>query len=147
VHVRQGMRSAWLTLIKNTLNRLTLRVARSRRGPFTIVRHVGRSSGKTFETPIIVQPTAGGFVIALTYGPDVNWYKNVVAAGGCELIRHRRRYVIDRLEPLATREAINAFPVPQRWILTALHEDLFVKFVRRQPSEPAPGWRRPRARS
>ena len=27
----------------------------------------------------------GGYVIALTYGPDADWVKNVLAAGGCEL--------------------------------------------------------------
>jgi hypothetical protein len=30
--------------------------------------------------------TAGdGYVLALTYGPDTDWVKNVLAAGGCEL--------------------------------------------------------------
>jgi hypothetical protein len=26
-----------------------------------------------------------GYVIALTYGPETDWVKNVLAAGGCEL--------------------------------------------------------------
>ena len=26
-----------------------------------------------------------GYVLALTYGPDTDWVKNVLAAGGCEL--------------------------------------------------------------
>ena len=26
-----------------------------------------------------------GYVIALTYGPETGWVKNVLAAGGCEL--------------------------------------------------------------
>ncbi|MEF2975874.1 nitroreductase family deazaflavin-dependent oxidoreductase [Subtercola sp. YIM 133946] len=128
--VRSGIRSAWLALIKRTLNRLTLRIARSSRGPFTIVQHVGRRSGRTFETPIIVQPTAGGFVIALTYGPDVNWFRNVVAAGGCVLVHHRRRYTVAGIEPMDARQAIAAFPVPQRWILTALRQEDFALLVR-----------------
>ena len=28
----------------------------------------------------------GGFVIALTYGSDVDWVRNVMAAGECELL-------------------------------------------------------------
>ena len=29
--------------------------------------------------------TEDGYVLALTYGPDTDWVKNVLAAGGCEL--------------------------------------------------------------
>jgi hypothetical protein len=29
--------------------------------------------------------TGDGYIVALTYGPDADWVKNVVAAGGCEL--------------------------------------------------------------
>jgi hypothetical protein len=29
-------------------------------------------------------------VIALTYGPESDWVRNVLAAGGCELITHGR---------------------------------------------------------
>ncbi|WP_308259003.1 hypothetical protein [Pseudonocardia sp. H11422] len=32
-----------------------------------------------------VFPTPRGHVIALTYGPDADWVKNVQAAGGCDL--------------------------------------------------------------
>ncbi len=56
---------------KHILNRLTGKMARSARGPFSIVCHVGRRSGKTYETPIIAIPAADGFVVALTYGPEV----------------------------------------------------------------------------
>jgi hypothetical protein len=31
-------------------------------------------------------------VIALTYGSDADWVRNVVAAGGCELETRRRRH-------------------------------------------------------
>jgi deazaflavin-dependent oxidoreductase (nitroreductase family) len=49
------------------------------------VRHSGRRSGRTYETPINVFRTSDGYVAALTYGPDTDWVRNVVAAGGCEL--------------------------------------------------------------
>lgn len=80
------MRRKWLWLIKNTLNKVTMRVARSGHGPFSLVRHVGRKSGKTYETPIVVARVPEGFIAELTYGEDVNWYRNIVAAGGCELL-------------------------------------------------------------
>lgn len=50
-----------------------------------LVVHTGRRSGRRYETPVMVFPAQGGFVIALTYGPGTEWVQNVVAAGGCEL--------------------------------------------------------------
>ena len=49
------MRRTWLWLLKNTLNRVTTRAARSGHGPFSLVRHVGRKSGKTYEKRVDYQ--------------------------------------------------------------------------------------------
>ena len=52
-----------------------------------VVIHRGRRSGRQYQTPVNVFPRPGGrYVVALTYGPDTDWCKNVVAAGGCELV-------------------------------------------------------------
>jgi deazaflavin-dependent oxidoreductase (nitroreductase family) len=38
-------------------------------------------------TPVNIFPRPDGrYVVALTYGPDTDWVKNVLAAGGCELL-------------------------------------------------------------
>jgi len=66
------------------LNRVTRRVAPWMPG-FGVVVHRGRRSGKAYETPVNVFATADGYVLALTYGTDTDWVKNVLAAGGCEL--------------------------------------------------------------
>ncbi|HEY9378062.1 MAG TPA: nitroreductase family deazaflavin-dependent oxidoreductase [Jiangellaceae bacterium] len=52
---------------------------------FGIVEHTGRRSGRTYRTPVNVFRTPGGYVIALTYGSNTDWVKNVLAAGGCSL--------------------------------------------------------------
>ena len=57
-------------------------------------------------------PVPGGFVIELTYGYDVDWHKNVLAAGGCTLIWHGKEYMIDRLEALDAETGRAAFPPP-----------------------------------
>src|SRR5579859_4030060 len=98
--VLQQIRHRFLTFLKERFNPLTRRlIAKSRRGPFAIVRHTGRRSGRTYETPIIVEPVKDGFVFELTYGPDVDWYKNVQAAGGCTVRWHGKDYVINKIEP------------------------------------------------
>jgi deazaflavin-dependent oxidoreductase (nitroreductase family) len=52
---------------------------------FGLVVHRGRRSGREYQTPVNVFPADDGFIIALTYGADTDWVKNVQAAGGCEL--------------------------------------------------------------
>ena len=117
------------TFLKHTLNRATTRAARGRGGPFALVKHVGRKSGKPYETPIIVQPTEGGFVIELTYGPEVDWYRNVVAANGCRVLYHGAEHVIEGLEPLPAAEGIAAFTPGQQGILRLLRRTHFVKLL------------------
>jgi len=66
------------------LNRVVQHVAPWMPG-LALVVHRGRSSGRTYRTPVNVFGTGDGFIMALTYGPDTDWVKNVQAAGGCEL--------------------------------------------------------------
>lgn len=70
---------------KAGLNRLTRHVAPWLPG-FGVVVHRGRRTGRAYRTPVNVFPAGTGYVIALTYGPDTDWVKNVLAAGGCELL-------------------------------------------------------------
>jgi deazaflavin-dependent oxidoreductase (nitroreductase family) len=60
----------------------------ARRAPqFGVVVTHGRKSGTRFETPVNIFDADHGVVIALTYGENVDWLKNVLAAGSCEVIR------------------------------------------------------------
>jgi deazaflavin-dependent oxidoreductase (nitroreductase family) len=73
------------------INRVATRLFPSMPG-FGVVVHRGRRSGSVYQTPVNVFATEDGYVFALTYGPDTDWVKNVLAAGGCEL-RTRGRTV------------------------------------------------------
>jgi len=127
--VGQGIRRRFLTFLRNYFNPLTRKIAHSSRGPFAIVRHVGRRSGKTYETPIIVGRADDGFVFELTYGPDVDWYKNLQAAGGGNLVWHGKDYTINKIEPLDTETGRAAFPVPAQLILRLVGKKHFFKMV------------------
>ena len=69
---------------KAGLNRLTRHIAPWMPG-FGVIVHRGRRSGRRYETPVNVFSAGHGYVIALTYGLETDWVKNVLAAGGCEL--------------------------------------------------------------
>jgi deazaflavin-dependent oxidoreductase (nitroreductase family) len=64
---------------KYVTNRVLRGLVNASRGPFAILGHIGRRSGKPYETMIMVWPTREGFVIALTYGPQVDWLRNLLA--------------------------------------------------------------------
>ena len=113
-------RNRFLWTLKHTLNRVTTRAARSRRGPFSLVRHVGRRSGRQYETPVILARVPAGFVAELTYGPDVDWYKNITVAGRCTVLHHGREYAVDAITDYPAEQGVAAFPPPARVILKAL---------------------------
>lgn len=59
-----------------------------------IIEHVGRTSGTEYRTPLTVFGTESGYVVLLGYGPNTQWVKNVVAAGGARLRRHGRTVAV-----------------------------------------------------
>ncbi len=119
------VRRAFLILLKHTLNRLTSRIARSGRGPFSLVRHVGRVSGTTYESPLILAAVPEGFVAELTYGPEVNWYRNIVAAGGCVVVHAGAEHRVTAIEPCDRDTGLRAFGYPRALVLRLLRRHDF----------------------
>jgi len=76
---------------KAGLNKVTRRIAPWMPG-LGVVVHRGRRSGRVYQTPVNVFAVQDGYVLALTYGPDTDWVKNILAAGECEL-RTRGRLI------------------------------------------------------
>jgi deazaflavin-dependent oxidoreductase (nitroreductase family) len=120
---------------KYVTNRLLRGFANLSLGPFAIIRHVGRRSGKPYETVIWVWPLGEGFVIALTYGPEVDWYRNMLATGGGSVVWHKRVYVVGKPEPIDAKAAMPAFPAAFRPIFRRAGMQDFV-LMRSSSSEP-----------
>jgi deazaflavin-dependent oxidoreductase (nitroreductase family) len=81
-------------------NALVLRFAGSRYlRLYGVVHHRGRRSGRTYTTPVVVRPTADGFVIPLAFGERADWFRNVRAAGGCEIRWNGTTYSV--VDPVA----------------------------------------------
>ncbi len=97
---------------------------------FAILRYTGRKSGRQFKTPMNVFKRGDAYVFALTYGSDVQWVKNVVAAGGC-VIRTRGRD-IHLVEPeIFVDRTGHLMPVPVRLILRLNN---VTEFMRMRPA-------------
>jgi deazaflavin-dependent oxidoreductase (nitroreductase family) len=94
-----------------------------------VVSHVGRKSGRTYRTPVVAFPNAGGYIIALVYGSESDWVKNVLAAGSCELLTRGRRVRLfdprietdpsNRWAPLPVRLVLRLIRVPQHMRLSS----------------------------
>jgi deazaflavin-dependent oxidoreductase (nitroreductase family) len=52
---------------------------------FAIISHRGRRSGEIHRTPMNVFRDGDDYLFALTYGSNVQWVKNVLAAGEADL--------------------------------------------------------------
>ncbi len=117
---------------KRVLNRVMLKIAGAAHSPISIVYHVGRRSGKPYETPVIVEPLADSFVFALTYGPEVDWYRNVLAAGHAELLWHGKKFALANPELIDIKTALPVFPSFARPLLQTLGTRHFFRMKYRE---------------
>ena len=67
------------------LNRRVFNPGEIRRGVRPVLIHVGRSTGRTYRTPLDAHPVPGGYVFIPRYGPRTDWVRNVLAAGAARL--------------------------------------------------------------
>ena len=94
---------------------------------FAIVVHRGRSTGRQYRTPVnAFRRPGGGYVLALTYGPDAQWVRNVLAQGGCVLeVRGRR---VELGNPRVVQDpARRPVPAPVRAVLRLIGVDFFLE--------------------
>jgi deazaflavin-dependent oxidoreductase (nitroreductase family) len=113
-------------------NRLTLRFAGHLPGA-GIVIHTGRRSGRTYRTPVGLFVSDGSYIIALTYGRESQWVRNVLAAGRCELMTRGR--LLELTGPEVFRdERRSAIPFAPRLVLGAVRVDEFLRLSLAEPS-------------
>jgi deazaflavin-dependent oxidoreductase (nitroreductase family) len=106
-------------------NRITSRFA-ARLPGFGILTHVGRKSGRVYRPPVNVFRVPEGFLIALTYGRDSEWVRNVLAAGGCELETQGVRYRLSA-PTIAHDPTQRRFPLPVRIVLWLIGANDFMQ--------------------
>jgi deazaflavin-dependent oxidoreductase (nitroreductase family) len=72
--------------------------------PWAVILHRGRRSGRQYRTPLFAFKRGRTLVIALLYGEESEWLRNLRAGGG-HVIRAGRTFVVGAPEVVATREA------------------------------------------
>jgi deazaflavin-dependent oxidoreductase (nitroreductase family) len=92
-----------------------IRTFAGRRGsPVAVVEHRGRRSGRRYRTPVVAFRVDGGYVVALLYGADRDWVRNVLAAGSCVLERGGRRVELVHARVLDASDSMALVPVLMR---------------------------------
>jgi deazaflavin-dependent oxidoreductase (nitroreductase family) len=82
--------------------------------PLAVVHHVGRKTGRPYRTPVVAIRSRKGFVIPMTYGRDVDWARNIVHAGRCELVQLGRRTRLRKARIVGLRDAEPRLPAVMR---------------------------------
>lgn len=121
----------------HVLNPVVRHWAGSTWSPFALLLHTGRRSGRAYATPILVRSLPEGYVIALTYGPCTDWYRNLLAARGGMLRWRGRDIRIGAPAVLPLADALVAFSPPERAIIHLVGITQFVRV-------PATSWDRTR---
>jgi deazaflavin-dependent oxidoreductase (nitroreductase family) len=75
-----------------------------------LISHTGRATGRTYQTPVVAVPTDQGYVIALPYGTQSNWVKNVLANGSATVVHTGKTSRVDQPELIPMDEVKAHFP-------------------------------------
>jgi deazaflavin-dependent oxidoreductase (nitroreductase family) len=114
---------------------------------FAIIGYRGRTSGKRYRTPMNIFRRGDSYVFALTYGSDVQWVRNVLAAGKADLeIRNRTIPLTD--PELFVDPVRRLMPLPVRLVLGLMRVSEFLRMriveanapASRQASAHLPRW-------
>jgi hypothetical protein len=100
------------------------RIAGSRLGSLyfnlSLLKHVGRKSGREYVTGLSAYPFGDGFVLTTPYDPNnVDWWRNVMASGKCTLIWKGQEYALEKPEIIPLSKAWTAYPLSTRLLIRA----------------------------
>jgi deazaflavin-dependent oxidoreductase (nitroreductase family) len=101
---------------RSLTNPRVMRTAGSVGSQTSVIHHTGRSSGRTYQTPVDVITTADGFLIALPYSTRADWVRNVLAAGSATIVSEGQS--VDVSEPIIAATAEVAGQLPARTLRT-----------------------------
>ena len=101
----------------------------------SILRHTGRKSGKQYQTPVTATRTADGFVIGLSYGPNTDWLKNVLANGSTTLVYQGSSYECDDPKVISSAEAAPDFSARERRTVRLMGVDECLRLHRVRAAE------------
>ena len=86
---------------KRVFNKLELK-----RGQRPVLTHVGRSTGRTYHTPLDAHAVEGGFVFVCVYGANSDWVQNILASGTATVRIGDETHELESPRVIGTDEAL-----------------------------------------
>ena len=94
---------------------------------FALVLHRGRRTGRGYAAPVAARRVDGGFVISLAFGAQVDWHRNLLAAGGGTIRWRDQDYAVLTPERIDAAAAAAVFHPVQRILMRIAGIDGFVR--------------------
>ena len=131
--------------IQSALRRLTqvtrplaMRKAGTIGSSTSFIRHVGRATGRTYDTPIVAVEHDDEFLIALPYAQRTDWMKNVLADGRATIVSHGQTYEVDHPRIVSMSEATSHFAAKEQALHRRFGVESCLRLHRSVPSQPSP---------
>lgn len=126
VHSTSSFLNAVRYFNKYILNHFTLLFAGSKVGPFSKLIHKGRKSGRIYKTPVVATHVDDKIIIPLSYGDQVDWLRNILAAKGCEIVYRKSRMIAENPVVLPSNEVLPILPEKRRRIFERFKLEKFL---------------------
>jgi deazaflavin-dependent oxidoreductase (nitroreductase family) len=104
--------------------------------PWAVILHRGRRSGHRYRTPLLAFKHDHTLIVALLYGEESGWLRNLQAGDG-QMIRAGRTFPLSNPRVVDTAEAaeLSALAPPARWYCRLAEKQVIL-----QTGEPQPGF-------
>ena len=97
---------------------------------YAVIHHRGRRSGRAYAVPVAIRATDDAFTIALPWGEETQWHKNVLAAGQCTIRWRGRDHRATDPVVIGLDEAASAFSPLQLALLRGVGVTMFLRLGR-----------------
>jgi len=120
-------------------NDMTRHISGTERSSWGLLTHVGRRSGRIYQTSLGTCTYGDGFLLPLGYGPHTDWYRNLLAAGTGTLAWKGRTYQVERPELISGPEPMRAWRKSERVLLhlAGMHDFVWLHQSEGKATEPS----------
>jgi deazaflavin-dependent oxidoreductase (nitroreductase family) len=103
--------------------------------PWSVIVHRGRRSGRQYRTPLLAFKRDRTLVIALLYGDQSDWLRNLKAGGGGYVIRGGRTFGVGEPRVIDTSDAtvLRRLSPPTQAYCRLADKQVILDIVGRQP--------------
>ncbi|MDJ0925702.1 MAG: nitroreductase family deazaflavin-dependent oxidoreductase [Acidimicrobiia bacterium] len=95
---------------KHVTNPVMVRFFSGRSTHAALIHHVGRQSGKAYVTPVTAHRSEDTIIVPLPYGTEVDWLRNLQAAGEGVVKLGGRSFTVDELQVVPVDRVMPLLP-------------------------------------